>query len=122
MEKPLEKTKKLSNVVGCPTNDIKLMVECLRSKPARQIVAAVKHFQVGVAMNRRISIDSFTEYISCIIYIFLIDKSIFLQNLQNNNMLDKLFLRFNVRRKKAVIHAMKKLVLEVYRFPFVIVS
>lgn len=47
LEKPLEKTKKLSNVVGCPADDNKIMVQCLLRKPARQIVEAVKYFQVS---------------------------------------------------------------------------
>lgn len=47
LEQPLEKTKKLSDYIGCPTNDNKLMVQCLRNKPARQIVDAVKYFQVS---------------------------------------------------------------------------
>ncbi|KAJ8933687.1 hypothetical protein NQ318_008405 [Aromia moschata] len=45
LEKPLEKAKKLSSLVGCPVTDSVEMVDCLRSKPARQITLIVKHFQ-----------------------------------------------------------------------------
>lgn len=45
-EHPLQKAKKVANLVGCPDNDNKLMIDCLRKKPARQIVHTVKQFQV----------------------------------------------------------------------------
>lgn len=50
MEKPLEQTKKVASIVGCPTNDNKAMVSCLRKKPARQLVESVKQFQVGISI------------------------------------------------------------------------
>ncbi|RZC33704.1 venom carboxylesterase-6-like [Asbolus verrucosus] len=45
VEKPLEKTKKLAANVGCSTKQTKSMVECLKRRPAKQIVASVKEFQ-----------------------------------------------------------------------------
>lgn len=39
-----EKTKKLAALVGCPTYS-KIMVECLRQRPANVIVQQMKHFQ-----------------------------------------------------------------------------
>lgn len=52
MEAPLEKTRKLADHVGCATtNTVGEMVECLKTRPARQIVQSVKEFQVFVAKN-----------------------------------------------------------------------
>ncbi|CAH1959953.1 unnamed protein product [Acanthoscelides obtectus] len=45
VEKPLEKTKKIAELVGCDTRDNKDMVECLKSKPARQIAYTVGKLQ-----------------------------------------------------------------------------
>lgn len=45
MEKAREKTVKLSELLGCPAYDTKEMIKCLKYRPGRQIVAAVKHFQ-----------------------------------------------------------------------------
>ncbi|XP_044261769.1 venom carboxylesterase-6-like [Tribolium madens] len=44
-EKPLEKAKKLAALLGCGTKRNDKMVECLKWRPGRQIVAAVKDFQ-----------------------------------------------------------------------------
>ncbi|VEN62744.1 unnamed protein product [Callosobruchus maculatus] len=45
VENPLEKTKKIAESVGCSTSSNKKMVECLKSKPARQITYAVGNLQ-----------------------------------------------------------------------------
>ena len=45
VEKPLEKTQKLASTLGCSTKDTKQMIECLKRRPGRQIVAAVTEFQ-----------------------------------------------------------------------------
>ncbi|XP_030764864.1 venom carboxylesterase-6-like isoform X2 [Sitophilus oryzae] len=44
-ENSKEKTEKLAALVGCPTDDSKTILDCLKSKPARQIVQAVKEYQ-----------------------------------------------------------------------------
>ncbi|NP_001295468.1 venom carboxylesterase-6-like precursor [Athalia rosae] len=43
-EGALEKAKKLANIVGCPSDNVKTMVKCLRSRPAHGIVQAVGNF------------------------------------------------------------------------------
>ncbi|XP_011494689.1 PREDICTED: venom carboxylesterase-6-like, partial [Ceratosolen solmsi marchali] len=43
-ENPLEKAKKLGAIMGCPTDDITAMVECLRYRPPRSIVQATSEF------------------------------------------------------------------------------
>lgn len=48
VENSLEKAKKLADIVGCPTKPNKAMVNCLKYRPGRQIVNAVKHFMVGI--------------------------------------------------------------------------
>lgn len=45
MEEPLKKSQTVASHVGCPTENKEEMVNCLKSKPARQIVHTVKHFQ-----------------------------------------------------------------------------
>ncbi|EFA11999.1 esterase 6 precursor [Tribolium castaneum] len=45
MEQPLAKTRKLATIVGCSTGKIDEMVTCLKTRPARQIVGAVKEYQ-----------------------------------------------------------------------------
>lgn len=45
MEKPLEKTKKIASLLGCPTNKSTEMVACLKQRPGHQIVATVNVFQ-----------------------------------------------------------------------------
>nr|CAI5867393.1 unnamed protein product [Callosobruchus analis] len=45
VENPLKKALKLANLAGCPTDIVEETVNCLRSRPAKQIVAAVKQFQ-----------------------------------------------------------------------------
>ncbi|CAH1134589.1 unnamed protein product [Ceutorhynchus assimilis] len=40
-----EKTAKIANLVGCPAGNSKETKECLKSKPAKQIVESVKEFQ-----------------------------------------------------------------------------
>ncbi|RZC33705.1 COesterase and/or Abhydrolase 3 domain containing protein, partial [Asbolus verrucosus] len=45
MEKPLDKTKKLAANLGCSTKDVSKMIECLKTRTGRQVVASVKEFQ-----------------------------------------------------------------------------
>lgn len=45
MENARERTKKLADSVGCPTDTSEEILKCLKSKPARHIVQAVNHFQ-----------------------------------------------------------------------------
>lgn len=40
----LGKAKKLASVVGCPTNDIRKMIDCMKDRPAHQIVDSEKEF------------------------------------------------------------------------------
>lgn len=42
----LEKTKKLAALMGCPTISTREMVQCLKFRPARAMVQAVKEYQV----------------------------------------------------------------------------
>lgn len=44
-EASLEKATRLAGVLGCPTNASRELVECLRHRPARAIVAAVPAMQ-----------------------------------------------------------------------------
>lgn len=44
-EDPLTKTKFVALTVGCPTGNTKAMVDCMRQKPAKEIVATMHHFQ-----------------------------------------------------------------------------
>ncbi|XP_011259279.2 venom carboxylesterase-6 [Camponotus floridanus] len=43
-ESSLEKTKKLSSLMGCPTTTSRDMIDCLRYRPARDIVQATSEF------------------------------------------------------------------------------
>ncbi|XP_058800337.1 carboxylic ester hydrolase-like [Phymastichus coffea] len=43
-EKSLEKAKKLGAIMGCPTDNIKDMIECLRNRPAKPLVQATSEF------------------------------------------------------------------------------
>lgn len=45
-ENSLEKAKKLGSLMGCPTTDIKEMINCLRYRPGRAIVQATEAFMV----------------------------------------------------------------------------
>ncbi|XP_057659861.1 venom carboxylesterase-6-like [Diorhabda carinulata] len=45
MEDPLKKSQTVASHVGCPTENNEEMVNCLKTKPARQIVHTMKHFQ-----------------------------------------------------------------------------
>lgn len=45
-ENSQQKAKKLGNLLGCDTNTTKALVRCLKTRSARQIVDAVKHFHV----------------------------------------------------------------------------
>lgn len=45
VENSLEKAQHLANILGCPQNSNKHMVDCLKRRPGLQIVSAVKHFQ-----------------------------------------------------------------------------
>lgn len=42
-----EKAFKLGTLLGCPTDDSKDLVDCLKTRPGQQIVNAVQHFQVS---------------------------------------------------------------------------
>lgn len=44
-ENAMEKAKKVSDLVGCPTASSYKMLACLKEKPAEDIVRAVAHFQ-----------------------------------------------------------------------------
>ncbi|KAJ3644894.1 hypothetical protein Zmor_022594 [Zophobas morio] len=44
MEQPLQKTKKLAASLGCGAKKVDHMVECLRKRSGRQVVASVKEF------------------------------------------------------------------------------
>lgn len=46
-ENALEKTKKLSALMGCPTTTSRDMIRCLRYRPARAIVQATSEFMVS---------------------------------------------------------------------------
>ncbi|KAJ8680758.1 hypothetical protein QAD02_016545 [Eretmocerus hayati] len=43
-EKPLERAKKLGAIMGCPTENVKDMVQCLRYRPGRPLVQATSEF------------------------------------------------------------------------------
>ncbi|XP_046484317.1 venom carboxylesterase-6-like [Neodiprion pinetum] len=43
-EGALQKTEKLATIVGCPSENVPAMVECLRTRPAQQIAKAVGDF------------------------------------------------------------------------------
>lgn len=45
-ENSREKTMKIADYLGCPTDDSFLTVECLQDRPASRIVGAVKMFMV----------------------------------------------------------------------------
>ncbi|KAK9884286.1 hypothetical protein WA026_005238 [Henosepilachna vigintioctopunctata] len=45
MEKPLNRTKELASIVGCPSENVQAMLKCLRETPADQIVSVVGDFQ-----------------------------------------------------------------------------
>ena len=47
-ENSLEKAKKLAVEVGCPTSSSQLLVDCLRNRPALQLVAKTKQFMVSM--------------------------------------------------------------------------
>ncbi|KAJ4451371.1 hypothetical protein ANN_02833 [Periplaneta americana] len=66
MEAGPEKAHKLGALLGCHEKSSKELVECLRTRPARQIVEKVKHFQV---------ISRFDK--SC--FTFQLKKKVFLQ-------------------------------------------
>lgn len=44
-EEPLQKAKQLSSSVGCPTNNNKDMISCLKTRPARQIAEEIRPFR-----------------------------------------------------------------------------
>ncbi|KAK9884213.1 hypothetical protein WA026_005163 [Henosepilachna vigintioctopunctata] len=46
MENSLSKTKQLANLVGCTTENVEEMVDCLRERPGQQIVAQYPKFNV----------------------------------------------------------------------------
>lgn len=45
-ENSLEKAKKLAALMGCPTDNSKSLIECLKYRPARSVVDAVDNFLV----------------------------------------------------------------------------
>lgn len=45
-ENSLQKAEKLASIVGCSSDDVQSMVDCLRARPAHQIVQAVGEFGV----------------------------------------------------------------------------
>lgn len=45
-EHSLEKAQKLGDLMGCPTNDVEAMIECLRYRPPQALVQAVAEFMV----------------------------------------------------------------------------
>lgn len=48
-EKSLEKAKKLSALMGCPTTTSREMIRCLRYRPIRALVQATSKFMVRLA-------------------------------------------------------------------------
>ncbi|XP_057321823.1 venom carboxylesterase-6-like [Microplitis mediator] len=44
-ENSLEKSKKLSDILGCPTTNTTVMIECLRTRPGKSISQATGQFQ-----------------------------------------------------------------------------
>lgn len=46
MEKPLDQARKLAFLVGCPTESSAELKHCMKTKPARQILKNIIHFQV----------------------------------------------------------------------------
>nr|AIY68319.1 putative beta-esterase [Leptinotarsa decemlineata] len=70
VENPLQRSKKLSSIVGCPVENNSEMVSCLKTKPGRQITQAVKYFQpwlynpfspFGVVVDKNWANDPFLE-------------------------------------------------------------
>lgn len=47
MEDGPAKARKLGAFLGCDDGNSRELVDCLRNRPARQIVEQVKHFQVN---------------------------------------------------------------------------
>ena len=47
-EKPLERAKKLAALMGCPTDNSKEMIQCLKQRPARPLVQATEEFMVNI--------------------------------------------------------------------------
>lgn len=45
-ENPVQKTKQLSALLGCPTTDSRAMYKCLKRRPAQKIVESLRNFQV----------------------------------------------------------------------------
>ncbi|KAK9884283.1 hypothetical protein WA026_005235 [Henosepilachna vigintioctopunctata] len=45
MENPLERSQELASIVGCSTENIEKMIDCLRERPGKQIVSVVRNFQ-----------------------------------------------------------------------------
>ncbi|XP_046744726.1 venom carboxylesterase-6-like [Diprion similis] len=46
VQKPLLKTKKVASLVGCPTSNIRSMVDCLKAQPADKIALTLKDFEL----------------------------------------------------------------------------
>lgn len=46
-----EKAKKLGSIFGCPTNDSRVMVDCLKKIPSQELAGATKEFQVNFLNN-----------------------------------------------------------------------
>lgn len=45
-ENSREKAFRLASILGCPTRDVSVMIECLRYRPARSVAKATRHFMV----------------------------------------------------------------------------
>lgn len=50
-ENAAEKAQRLSLELGCPVDDNQSMIDCLRTRPADQIVAKSKLFIVSFSIN-----------------------------------------------------------------------
>lgn len=62
MENGDEKAKKLGALLGCPTHSNEEMIKCLRTRPGRTVVDAVKHFLVIIKSSSKPSRNKFTEF------------------------------------------------------------
>lgn len=80
-ENSLEKAKKLSDILGCPTNDNKKMAKCLMTRPAKSIVQLLKKFMVIIFKIKTIHTTHFLIYyiylffnsLGCTIHLLLLD-------------------------------------------------
>lgn len=49
-ENSVEKGKKLGDKLGCPTDNSKIMIECMMTRPAKSIVQLVGDFMVTLIL------------------------------------------------------------------------